>query len=149
MSLRARNPDYASLVRGIFERAAFVRDVGIELTAVEEGACETGLAVAPRHAQQDRFVHAGVLATMADHTAGAAAGTLVAAGETVLTVEFKITLLRPAVGDRLRCRAAVLRQGRTLSFAESEVFARDGDREALVAKATVTLAVVPRPAERA
>ena len=100
------------------------------------------LDVAPRHLQQDRFIHAGVAATMGDHTAGGAAGTLVKPEETVLTVEFKINLLRPAVGQRLRCRAEVLRQGRTLSVVESAVFAQDGAAEALVAKLMVTLAVV-------
>ena len=64
--------------------------------------------------------------------------------EMVLTAEFKINLLRPALGDRLRCRATVLKAGRTLIVAESEVYAvRDG-KEKLVAKATVTLAPVEK-----
>jgi len=64
-------------------------------------------------------------------------------GKTVLTVEFKINFLRPALGDRLRCRSAILRQGRTLHVAESEVYARRDGNEKLVAKAMVTLALVP------
>jgi uncharacterized protein (TIGR00369 family) len=81
---------------------------------------------------------------MADHTAGGAAGTLVRSNERVLTAEFKIDLLRPALGDRLRCRSTVLKAGRTLIVAESEVHAvRDG-KEKLVAKATVTLAPVEK-----
>jgi uncharacterized protein (TIGR00369 family) len=88
-------------------------------------------------------VHAGVQATVADHTAGGAAGTVARPGDLVLSVEFKINLLRPAVGDRLRCRATVLRQGKTITVAESEVFAASDGQEKLVAKATVTLAHVP------
>lgn len=53
-----------------------------------------------------------------------------------------INLLRPAMGQALRCRATVLKPGRTLTVAESEVWAAAGDGEKLVAKATVTLAVV-------
>ncbi|RJP25838.1 MAG: PaaI family thioesterase [Deltaproteobacteria bacterium] len=52
----------------------------------------------------------------------------------------RINLLRPALGDRLRCRATVLKPGKTLIVVESEVHSvRDG-KEKLVAKATVTLA---------
>jgi uncharacterized protein (TIGR00369 family) len=98
----------------------------------------------PKHFQQDTFIHAGVQATMADHTAGAAAGSLVKESEIVLTVEFKINLLRPAVGESLRCIAKVLRTGKTLIVAESEVYATKAGDEKLCAKAMVTLAVVSR-----
>ncbi|GAB5602508.1 PaaI family thioesterase [Thermus sp. FJN-A] len=122
--------------------APFVNHLGVRLVEAGEGWCLTEMPVGPVHLQQDGFVHAGVQATLADHTAGAAATTLVALGEAVLTVEFKLNLLRPAQGERLRCRAQVLRGGRTLSVVESEVHT---DR--LVAKATVTLAIV-RSVER-
>jgi len=61
----------------------------------------------------------------------------------VLTVEFKINFLRPAGGDRLRCWGHVLRAGKTLAVAESEIFAAASSDEKLVAKATITLALVP------
>lgn len=74
---------------------------------------------------------------MADHTAGSAASTLIQPGQYVLTVEFKINLLRPAAGAKLRCKAQVLKPGKTLSIVESEVFTNK-----LVSKATLTLAVL-------
>ncbi len=124
--------------------APFIADLGLVLSDLGPGWCESVLSVAPKHLQQDGYVHAGVQATVADHTAGGAAGTLVRSNEMVLTAEFKINLLRPALGDRLRCRATVLKNGRTLIVAESEVYAvRDG-KEKLVAKATVTLAPVEK-----
>lgn len=143
--MEPRHPGYRESVRAIFDSARFVRELGVELSGLGPGWCESVLPVAARHFQQDGFVHAGVLATMADHTAGGAGGTLVAAGETVLTAEFKINLLRPAAGDKLRCRAVVLRRGKSLIVAESEVFCRRQDEEKLVAKALVTLSVVPKP----
>ncbi len=130
-------------MRTIFHRAPFIGDLGITLEDLGPGWCESSLAVAPKHRQQDGYVHAGVQATIADHTAGGAAGTLAAEGDLVLTVEFKINFLRPAEGERLRCRSTILRQGRTLNVAESEVFATRGGSEKLVAKAMVTLALVP------
>ena len=106
------------------------------------GWCETTLAVRPEHLQQDDLVHAGVLATLADHTAGCASGTVADPGKVVLTVEFKINFLRPAVGQQLRCRAEVLKPGRRLIVAESSVHAVNDGVEKLAAKAMVTLAVV-------
>lgn len=144
--MKTRNQDFRAAIRQLFNQAAFVADVGIQLEDIGPGWCETSLDLLPRHMQQDRFVHAGVQATMADHTAGAAAASLIAADELVLTAEFKINLLRPAQGERLRCRAQVLKPGSILTVAESEVFALLPGQETLVSKATVTLAVVKRPA---
>ncbi|MGB7970708.1 MAG: PaaI family thioesterase [Candidatus Deferrimicrobiaceae bacterium] len=141
--MKPRTPDFPGKVREIFQRAAFIDHLGIRLKDLGEGWCESVLTVLPGHLQQDGFVHAGVQATMADHTAGGAAATLAAEEELVLTVEFKINFLRPAREEHLRCRAVVLRQGRTLHVAESEVYAQRDGNEKLVAKAMVTLALVP------
>ncbi len=135
--------DYREHVRAIFERAPFIGDLGVALSDLGPGWCESVLRIAPKHLQQDGYIHAGVQATIADHTAGGAAGTVAKPGDLVLTVEFKINLLRPALGDRLRCRATVLRDGRTITVVESEVFARKDNAEKLVSKAMVTLALVP------
>ena len=142
--MQTQNPDFRRKVQEIFDRAAFIEDVGISVSRLGVGWCETTLAVAPRHLQQNDYVHAGVLATMSDHTAGGAAASVIKEDEVVLSVEFKINLLRPAIGEALRCKANLLKAGRTLIVAESEVFARAGDEEKLVAKATVTLAVISR-----
>jgi uncharacterized protein (TIGR00369 family) len=140
--VQPQNPDYRQRVQKIFDDANFIQDLGIKVTTLEPGICETELVIQPKHLQQDGFVHAGVQATLADHTSGSAAGSLMAADEVVLTIEFKINLLRPCIGQKLRCRAQVLRAGRTVTVSESEVFAVDNGKEKLCAKATVTLALV-------
>ena len=134
--------DYESLVTHIFEDAPFMRDLGVTLGAVAPGRVESRLPVLPRHCQQNGFLHAGVAAAIADHSAGAAAATLMPVGRSVLTVEFKVNLLRPGLGAQLRCVATVLKPGNRLSVAESDVFMGDNNREKLIAKATVTLAFV-------
>jgi uncharacterized protein (TIGR00369 family) len=139
-----QNPDYATVIRDIFGLAPFIQHLGIELVDVGPGWCETMLVTRPEHCQQDGFIHAGVQATLADHTAGAAAATLMPPGFIVLTAEFKINLLRPAQGERLRGRAEVLRAGKTLTIVESAVYAHANNQEKLVAKAMVTLAVVKK-----
>ncbi len=128
----------AESVESIFYQANFIRDLDIRLDKVSEGVCETSLVVQDRLRQQHGFVHGGVIATMADHTAGGAARS-VSGDKDVLTVEFKINYLRPAIGDYLRCTASVLRGGKTVIVAEALVYAATAGKETLVAKLTETL----------
>lgn len=134
-------PDSESMVQEIFTGAPFICDIGAEVVSVAPGLIESRLAVQDRHRQHNGILHAGVAATIADHTAGAAAATLMPEGQIVLTVEFKLNLLRPGVGEIVHCRSHVLKPGRTLCIVESEVFMSDR----LIAKATVTLAYVAAP----
>jgi uncharacterized protein (TIGR00369 family) len=130
-------------LQAMFRRAPFVADVGAELLALGTGECESALALAPRHLQHTGQVHAGVLATLADHTAGAAAQTTLAPGSGyVVTAELKLSLLRAAQGDRLRCVARVIKPGRQIVFTEADVYCRSGEREQHVARLSATMAVV-------
>jgi len=115
---------------------------GFEVTHVNAGIFETRLHPRPEHLQQDGFVHAGVMATMADHTAGYAAFTLVDASFRILTIEFKINFFKPAVGDAIVCQSRVIQEGRTIIVSESDIFACTGSDHRQVAKAMVTLMAV-------
>jgi len=95
--------------------------------------------------QQHGFLHAAVITAMADHTAGAAGASLVESGQDVITVEFKVSFLRPGVGPFFQCRGRVLRRGKDLIFTEADVVGR-ADRGAppkLVAKFSGTLKIIP------
>jgi len=129
-------------IQRIFRAARFISDLGIELEPVGEGECVTTLELKDRHLQQDGFVHAGVHATIADHTAGVAAATLLSDRQMVLSMEFKINLLCAAKGERLICRAEVLKPGRRFSVVESEVFCVDDGEEHLVSKMIATMAYI-------
>jgi uncharacterized protein (TIGR00369 family) len=143
--MKARNPGYDATVAAIFRAAPFIADLGVELVSVSVGQVQSRLAVTKRHLQQDGFVHAAVQTAIADHTAGAAAFSVIEAEQLALSLNLSVSLLRPATGDELLCRASVLRAGKRLIVAESEVFARAAAAaEVLVAKATVTLAVLQR-----
>ena len=122
----------------------FIASCGFAAEAAEWGTFRSRLAIRPEHRQQDGFVHAGVMATMADHTAGYAAFTVVSESYQILTIEFKINFLRPAGGEELLCRSRVLRPGQQILVAESEVFDRRPGSEKLTAKAQVTLMAVHR-----
>ncbi|MDX1569692.1 MAG: PaaI family thioesterase [Xanthomonadales bacterium] len=129
-------------VKNVFHSAPFIAALGMKLESVGEGECVTTLELAERHLQQNGVVHAGVLFTVADHTAGGAASTLVPTDAYVLSAEVKISLLRAAKGEKLICRARVLKPGKRLSFVEAEVFCVADGKESLVAKASGTMAVI-------
>jgi len=121
----------------------FIKTCGINLVSLEHGWAESRLEITGAHSQQDGFAHAGVMATMADHTAGYAAFSVVTEDYRILTLEFKINFLRPATGDGLVCRAQVVKEGKNILVADSEVFSQSNGVEKLVAKALVTLVAVP------
>jgi len=129
------------LLRRIFAGAPFMADLGVEPVSAADGEVHTVLKVAPRHLQHTGVVHAGVMAAMADHTMGAAAQSLAPAGHWVLTAELKTSLLRSALGERLLCRAWVIKPGRTVSFTEAEVHAEAAGQRTLVMKASATMAL--------
>ena len=121
----------------------FPEACGFKPQRVADQIFESSLEVRPIHSQQDGFVHAGVIATMADHTAGYAAYTTVSEAFRILTIEFKINFFKPAVGERIVCRSKVVNNGRKIKVSESEVFSISDGQEKLVAKALVTLIAVP------
>ena len=138
-------PHYnVDLVKQIFADAQFVQSLGIELTSWGHGWCETRVKEVPALRQQHGFIHAGVLMTLADHTCGGAAATTVPEGRDVITVENKVSFLRPATGSELTCHAEVLRAGKNLIFVEAELMTNGDKGRLMVAKASSTLAVIPR-----
>lgn len=129
-------------------KQGFIDFCQFEVEHIKAGFLQSSLQVSPFHRQQDGFVHAGVMATMADHTAGYASFTLLDPQQQILTIEFKINFLSPAQGPRLVCTAQVLKSGKKLFVTESQVFDGDPDSGVLAAKATVTLMPVSREALR-
>jgi uncharacterized protein (TIGR00369 family) len=134
-----RDPAFAERVRASFARQGLMRTLGAELVGVAPGAVEIALPASAAVTQQHGFVHAGAVAAIADSAAGYAALTLLPQGVGLLTTEFKINLLAPAVGERMLARGRVVRAGRTLTVAQTEVFAAAGGEEKLVALLTATL----------
>ncbi len=132
-------------VRSLASTSPFVRFLGIEVTGAGRGWCETELLLTADHLQQTGVVHAGVQATLADNTAGAAATTILAPSQTIVSVEFKVNLLRGASGKRLLCRSEVLKAGQRIIVAEADVMAETPKGNRLVSKATVTLMPVDLP----
>ena len=111
---------------------------------IKKGYFQSTVAIEDHHRQQDGFIHAGVMATMSDHTAGYAAFTIVPEDFQILTIEFKINFLIPAFGHALVCQSRVIREGRQIIISESDIYDIREGKKALASKAMVTLMAVHR-----
>ena len=140
MTYPLSNPRFAEDIKQSFARQSIMRLIGAELSLLEPGIVEITLPYRADLAQQNGYVHAGIVTTIADSAAGYAAYSLMPAGAEVLSVEFKVNLLRPAQGKSFLARAEVIKPGRTLTVARADVFAvaESGDR-ALVATMLATI----------
>ncbi len=120
-------------------RRGFIKFCGFQASKIEQGYMESTLTVRDDHKTQDNFIHAGVIATMSDHTAGYSAYTLVPETLRILTIEFKINFLKPAYGNQLICKSEVISHGKQIIVAQSTVFDVRDTYEKMVSKSTFTL----------
>ena len=130
MALAPADPGFEKRVRESFDAQAYMQLIGARLERVEPGAVDVGLSFRQDLTQQDGFLHAAVLAGIADSACGYAAYTLMPAGSAVLSVEFKMNLLRPARGSRFRAEARVLRAGRTITVVRADALAFESSEQA-------------------
>ena len=136
------DPDYETRVRLSFGEQRAMATIGASLGTVEPGAVDVILPFRDDLTQQDGFLHAGVVAAVADSACGYAAHTLMPATARVLSIEFKLNLLAPAVGERIEARARVIRAGRTITVCRADVVAITDKTEKLVATMTGTMMTV-------
>lgn len=111
---------------------------GFEVIRADYSIFETCLKILKEHRQREGFVHAGVIATMADHTSGYASYTTVSDKFRILTIEFKINYFKPATGSLIICRSKVINNGKKIKIAEAEVFSVSNGIETLVSKGMFT-----------
>jgi len=137
------NDDFAKRVRASFARQRVMETIGATLTRVEAGAVEITLSHRADLSQQHGFIHAGIVATILDSACGYAAFSLMPPDVAVLTVEYKINLLRPADGERIVARGRVVRSGKTLTVCAGDAVAVTGSEEKVVATMLATIMAIP------
>ena len=118
--------------------------IGAELVSFSKGAVELQVPVTDKIRQQRGFVHGGVVSHAADNALTYAGGSVLLAS--VVTSEFKINYVRPAIGDLLIARAKAVHVGKTQAVCTCEVFVRADGVEKLCAIAQGTIAILPAPA---
>lgn len=130
--------------RNSFARQGFMATLGASLELVETGRVHIGANSSAALTQQHGYVHGGVITSIVDSACGYAALTMAPSGSEVLTVEFKISFLAPAIGSRFVARANVMKAGRRLSFCTGEVAAISGSDEQIIATMLATMMTKPR-----
>ncbi|QFZ78532.1 hotdog fold thioesterase [Streptomyces fagopyri] len=142
---RPASPEVRARVLGSFDRQGLMAHLGARMARIEPGRVHIVLPSRPEVTQQHGYFHAGATSAIADSAGGYAAFTLFPENTDVLTVEYKINLLAPAVGDHIEAVGTVLRSGRTLTVCQLEVFGVQGDHRKLVANGQQTLIRVNGP----
>jgi uncharacterized protein (TIGR00369 family) len=135
---------YRARVQESFSRQKAMALIGASLAAVEAGRVEIALPYRDDLTQQKGFVHGGIIGMIADTACGYAAFSLMPAGGSLVTVEYKMNILTPARSS-LIARGEVIRPGRTLTIARAEVYAEDGKH---VATMQQTLMALPERPDR-
>jgi uncharacterized protein (TIGR00369 family) len=124
---KASNPDYAKVVRDSFARQGLMTTLGAHIVTIEPGFCVIEMPYAPGVSQQQGFFHGGAIGAIADTAAGYAAYSLMPAGSEILTVEYKLNLVRAAVPPTLRAEGRVLRAGKMLTVCRADVYHQSGN----------------------
>ena len=115
--------DVEARLRGSFARQTMMQTLGAEMVEAAEGRVVISAAIAPHVLQQKGFAHGALPFAIGDSAAGYAALSVLPEGFEVVTVEMKINMLSPAVGDRLVAEGRVIRPGRRIVAVASDVFA--------------------------
>lgn len=146
--MTASDPLFAGRVRDSFARQNAMAFIGAQPTRVEPGHVEIELPYREELTQQHKFFHGGITTMIADSAAGYAAYSMFPADSSVLTVEFKMSLLAPAGGEKLIASAKVVKPGRTLTLCDVEVHAVKEGKKTLVLKGLETLICLHNKADR-
>jgi uncharacterized protein (TIGR00369 family) len=133
------DPQFEQRTRASFAKQGAMAYLGALLDEVGPGRVEISLPFRPELAQQHGFFHAGIISTIADTAGGYAGFTLFPPGAGVLTVEFKISLMAAADGERAIAVGEVLRTGRTLTVCRLDAFVEKQGRRVHCATGLQTL----------
>jgi uncharacterized protein (TIGR00369 family) len=128
---------FLAMGREILAKQPFSVLLGAELAALSPGKVDLRLVLKPEHLQQNGFAHGGIVSYLADNALTYAGGT--AMQVPVVTSEFKINYVRPAVGERLIARASADAVSKTQAVCRCEVFAVKDGAEKLCALAQGTI----------
>ena len=142
--MQLRNPSFAEEIKQSFRKQTIMTLIGAELTRVEPGLIEIALPYRADLAQQHGYLHAGIVTTIADSACGYAAYSLMPPNSEVLSVEFKVNLLRPAKGETFSAVAEVVKAGKTLTVVRADVFGVEHDRRDLIATMLGTMICLSR-----
>ena len=140
---RSTMSDSTALGQSILAAQPFSQYIGARLSWLGKGEAELRIPIRHELLQQNGFVHGGVLSYACDNCLTFAAGSVL--GSAVVTSEFKINYLRPAVGSELLARASVVHAGKSQAVCRCEVSVlTDDGTSTLCATAQGTVVLIGR-----
>jgi uncharacterized protein (TIGR00369 family) len=140
-----QDASFAAKTRASFAQQGFMQYLGALMSVIEPGRCEIRVPFRPELSQQHGYFHAGVSGAIADSSSGYAAYTLMLADSNVLTVEYKLNLVAPALGELLIARGQVIRAGRTLTVCRADVHVvRSGAEKICATSLSTIMALAPK-----
>jgi uncharacterized protein (TIGR00369 family) len=131
--------NFAERIKQSFAAQSVMKLIGAELIKVAAGEIDIKLPFRRDLTQQDGFLHAGIVTTIVDSACGYAAYSLMPAASKVLSVEFKVNLLSPAVGDYFVAEGRIVKAGKTLTVARGDVFAFQAESKKLITTMLATM----------
>jgi len=117
-------------IRTSFGAQGLMATIGAVLELVRDGEVHIALPFSNALSQQQGFVHAGAITSIVDSACGYAALTKAPPEFEVVTVEFKVNLLRPAIGNRFLAIGRVQNAGKLLTVCTGEVHAFNASADA-------------------
>ena len=136
------DPDFAKRVGASFDAQPMMSTLGVSITDLGPGWIDLEFDHHEDFTQQHGFQHAGAIATALDSACGYAAFSLMPADAAVLTVEYKINLLRPARAERYRASAVVVKLGRTLTVCTATAAPTDHSDETIAVMTTTLMTLI-------
>ena len=133
-----------SRIRDSVGRQGLMSHVGAELSELARGSCTLSVDRRPELLQQNGLFHGGVTAFLVDNATTIAAAA--SRGQAALTAEYKLNLLSPAVGERLICRARVIKPGRQVAVVAADVYCITDGVEKHTATALASIAMLSEQA---
>lgn len=126
-----------------FKSQGLMTTLGAQIISVAEGEVQIELPFSDRLSQQHGYVHAGAITSIVDSACGYAALTKTPPMHEVVTAEFKINLMRPAVGERFLAIGKAQSSGKLLTVCTGEVRAFSGTTWKIIAIMQATIVNVP------
>jgi uncharacterized protein (TIGR00369 family) len=140
---RVSNPDFIQTVKKSFSKQGLMRHLGATIDVIEPGHVSITLPFSDNLTQQHDYYHAGSLTSIVDSACGYAALTLMPPNTEVLTIEFKVNFLSPAIGDRVVAHGRVVKPGSTITVCQGEVVAIQDGGEKICALMQATMLCRP------
>jgi uncharacterized protein (TIGR00369 family) len=132
-------PEMLALGKQILASQPFSLLLGAEIAELAPGRAVLRIPLKHELKQQHGFVHGGVISYVADNALGFAGVSVL--GESIVTSEFKINYVRPALGACLVARASVVHAGKRQAVCRCDVFveSEEGERLCATSQGTITL----------